>query len=60
MKKIKIAIPKSGRLHNETIKCFAEAGFKFVKDNTRENNFLNKLNVQSKINKRRYDLSWKN
>jgi len=31
---VKIAIPKSGRLHNETLKCFTEAGFKFEKDNT--------------------------
>lgn len=34
MKKTKIAIPKSGRLHNETLKCFSEAGFEFEKDNT--------------------------
>lgn len=34
MNRIKIAIPKSGRLHNETINCFNEAGFEFKKDNT--------------------------
>jgi len=34
MSKIKIAIPKSGRLHNDTLKCFTEAGFEFKKDNT--------------------------
>lgn len=34
MNRIKIAIPKSGRLHNDTLKCFTEAGFEFKKDNT--------------------------